>query len=166
MPDADEYPDWDDEFLAEGGLDPYDYEKNDNNHEKDDILGISELQKSMFENKVINTFVKNAYEFGGTSTLLEVLTQVERKMGWRTEIVADKNALDDYMFYRHKTFDEDIWSYYSNSDEYEELLERISFLSEQAMTEFVNLYAGSKNTKNIIRKKLHNIVWTIFKKLS
>ena len=57
---------WDEEEIEEmeASIDaPYD----------DEDSPISELQKSMFESRVIGTFVRNAYDFGGTNTLLEVL---------------------------------------------------------------------------------------------
>lgn len=159
MSEADDYQEWDEEDLAETGQNPY-------NQEDDEGNAISDLQKSLFENRVIDTFVKNAYDFGGTSTLLEVLTHVERKMGWRTEIIADKNALDDYMFYRHETFDEDIWSHYANSDQYHDLIQRVSFMSEKAMSDFVELYSSTSNPRNTIRKKLRDLVWKVFIKFS
>jgi hypothetical protein len=87
-------------------------------------------------------------------------------MGWRTEIIADKNALDDYMFYRHETFDEEIWSYYANSDQYSELIHKVAFLSEHAMSDFVELYSKSGSPKKTFRKQLRNIAWKVFKKLS
>lgn len=159
MSEADDYQEWDEEDLADIEQDPY-------NQEDEESPAISDLQKSMFENRVIRTFVKNAYDFGGTNTLLEVLTHVERKMGWRTEIIADKNALDDYMFYRHETFDENIWSHYANSDQYEELTRRVSFMSEKAMGDFVELYSTAGSPRDTIRKKLRDLAWKVFIKFS
>jgi hypothetical protein len=159
MASNDDYSEWDEEDIA--GLDDESYERDG-----DEDSPMSELQKSMFESRVIGTFVRNAYEFGGTNTLLEVLSCVERKMGWRTEIIADKNALDDYMFYRHETFDEEIWSYYANSDQYSELIHKVAFLSEHAMSDFVELYSKSGSPKKRFRKQMRNIAWKVFKKLS
>jgi hypothetical protein len=153
---------WDEEDIEEmeASIDaPYDYEK-------DEGSALSEMQKHMFENRVISTFVRNAYDFGGTNTLLEVLGHVERKMGWRTEIIADRNALDDYMFYRHETFDEDVWSYYANSDEYEELVRQIAFISEKAMSDFVELYSETSTPKKTFKKKLRKLAWAAYKNLS
>jgi len=132
---------------------------------KNDESSFADIQKQIFESRVIGTFVRNAYDFGGSSTLLEILCYVERKMGWKTEIIADKNALDDYMFYRYQTFDEDIWAHYINSDQYDELAHRVSLMSEKAMSEFVDVYSESTTIKKRFKNKLRKLVWTAYKNL-
>lgn len=161
MGKSDEYSDWDEEEGLAGSENDYD--------EYDDDSGpsnaLNEFQKSIFENKVINTFVRNAHEFGGIDTLLEVLNHVERKMGWRTEIIADKNALDDYMFYRHESFDEDLWLHYTNSHQYETLVHNISYLTEKSMCDFVDVYNNGRTIKQVFIYKLRRFVWRIFKNI-
>jgi len=160
MSESDDYPEWEEEDLSNIESEPYNQEDDEESN------GMDALQKSLFENRVIRTFVKNAFEFGGTDTLLEVLTQVEHKMGWRTEIIADKNALDDYMFYRHQTFDEQIWSHYANSDQYRELTQKVALMSERAMSDFVEAYSSSESTRKVFRKKLRDLAWFFVKKFS
>jgi hypothetical protein len=125
---------------------------------------MSELHKSLFESKVIGTFVKNAYEFGGAGTLFEVLNSVERKMGWRTELVADKSALDDYMFYRYETFDEDVWEYYVNSDEYQKLIHEVAHLSQSSLYRFADKYSRGSTPREIVRGRMRNLLWRLYKK--
>lgn len=161
MGKPDEYSEWDEEDGRVGPNENY----NDDYDDYSESDAISDFQKSIFENKVINTFVVNAHRFGGTNTLLEVLSQVERKMGWRTEILADKNAIDDYMFYRHESFDEDLWACYSNSHQYETLVRNVAYLSEESMRDFVDSYNDGRTTKQAIANKLRRFVWSMYKRI-
>jgi hypothetical protein len=149
----------DDEELTdlddEEGLDVSEEELNE---------AMSELHKSIFENKVISTFVKNAYDFGGTNTLLEVVNCVERKMGWRAELVADRAALDDYMLYRFETFDEEIWEHYLNSDEYQELIYDVAHMSQQSLYRFADKYSVGTSPKQMLRNRVRNMLWRLYKK--
>jgi hypothetical protein len=153
MSDSSSSPEWedDDELIDLNELD-----------EDMPAEALSEFQRAMFENKVIHTFVRNAFDFGGANTLIEVFNQVERKMGWRTEIIADKNALDDYMFYRYETFDEEIWNFYVNSDEYQELTYRIAYLSTEAMLSFADKYARRRTMKEAVRARVRKLLWKVF----
>lgn len=154
MSDASNSPEWedDDELIDLNEIDD------------DDAAGeaLTEFQRAMFENKVIHTFISNAFDFGGVNTLIEVFNHAERKMGWRTEIVADKNALDDYMFYRYGTFDEEIWNYYTNSDEYQKLVHDVAFVSSRSMMDFADKYSGQRTPKKIIRAKFRKLLWKVF----
>lgn len=153
MSDSSSSPEWED-----------DDELIDLNELDDDVPAeaLTEFQRAMFENKVIHTFVRNAFDFGGVNTLIEVFSQVERKMGWRTEIIADKNALDDYMFYRYETFDEEVWDCFVNSDEYQELTYRITYLSTEAMQSFADKYSRRRTMKEAMRARFRKLLWKVF----
>ena len=125
---------------------------------------MSELHKSIFENKVIATFVKNAYDFGGTNTLIEVMNSVERKMGWRAELIADRAALDDYMLYRFETFDEEAWEYYLNSDEFQKLVYDVAHISQASLYRFADKYTIGTSPKQSIRNRVRSILWSLYKK--
>ncbi len=127
-----------------------------------ELNALDAFEKSMFENKVIRTFVINAYEFGGLSTLLEVVSQIERKMGWKMEIIADRDAVDDYMFYRHETFDEDLWNHYINSDQHEGLVRQVAFLSTRTMGDFIDTYSKGPNIKKSILARFRKLLWRIY----
>lgn len=167
MSDSSEYPEWEEE-------DESSYIRNSQYDQDDDLSdeyreielnALDAFEKSMFENKVIRTFIHNAYEFGGLGTLLEVVTQIERKMGWKMEIIADRDAVDDYMFYRHETFDEDLWSHYTNSDQYEDLVRRVAFLSTRTMGDFIDTYSKGPNIKKSIMARIRRFFWRIYSAL-
>ena len=173
MSNSSEYPDWlDDEENASD--DESSYIRNSQYDQDDDLsddpsdielAALNSFEKSMFENKVIRTFVRNAHEFGGISTLLEVVNQIEKRMGWKMEIIADRDAVDDYMFYRHETFDEDLWSHYTNSDRYENLVHQIAFLSTRVMSNFIDTYSKGPNVRKSITAFFRRFVWKVYSKL-
>lgn len=173
MSNSSEYPDWlddeenapDDESLNSRNF-PYDQDDNLSDDPSDiELIALSNFEKSMFENKVIRTFVRNAHEFGGIGTLLEVVNQIERQMGWKMEIIADRDAVDDYMFYRHETFDEDLWSHYTNADRYEDLVRQTAFLSTRAMGDFIDTYSKGPNFKRSTMAFFRRFVWKVYSKL-
>ena len=173
MNNSSEYPDWlDDEEGAPD--DESAYSRNPQYDQDDDLdddpsdmelAALSTFEKSMFENKVIRTFVRNAHEFGGVSTLLEVVNQIERRMGWKMEIIADRDAVDDYMFYRHETFDEDLWSHYTNSDKYDDLVRQTAFLSARMMSNFIDTYSKGPNFKKSMMAQFRRFVWKVYSQL-
>lgn len=155
-----ESSDWDDDDdipgRMEDGLDVSEEEISE---------ALGGMRRSAFENRVIKTFIDNAHEFGGTNTLLEVINSIERKMGWRSEFLADKNALDDYVFFAYETFHEDMWGYYSNSDSFSQLTYDVAFLAERNMTDFTDTYMNGPSLKSSAKSKLRNILWRIYKSL-
>lgn len=173
MSNSSEYPDWlDDEENAPDDENLYSrnsrYDQDDDSDDDPsdiELAALNSFEKSMFENKVIRTFVRNAHEFGGISTLLEVITQIERRMGWKMEIIADRDAVDDYMFYRHETFDEDLWSHYINSDKCEDLIRQTAFLSTRAMGDFIDTYSRGPNVRKSTMGFFRRFVWKVYSKL-
>jgi hypothetical protein len=156
---GDDYSDWDDEDDVAGLTD----EELDVSEEE--INGaLDDMHRAVFEGKVIKTFVSNAYEFGGVNTLIEVLNSIERKMGWRIEFLADRNALDDYAFQEHETFNPDIWEHYANSDSFDQLTYDVTFMSQRNMSEFTDQYFNGPTIKGYLRLKLRAIFWSLYKK--
>ena len=158
---ADDYSesDWDEEEYMSG------HSEDDLDISEDEIKGaMAEMHKAVFEGKVIKTFIHNAFEFGGVSTLLEVLNSMERKMGWRIEFLADRNALDDYVFQEHQTFNPDIWDHYANCDDFDQLTYDVTFMSQRHMAEFVDEYVNGPTLSKFFRSKLRNICWRLYKK--
>jgi len=164
MSNSSEYPEWEEEdetsYITNSQYDQDDDLSDE--YREIELNALDAFEKSMFENRVIRTFVNNAYEFGGLGTLLEVLTQIERKMGWKMEIIADRDAADDYMFYRHETFDEDLWGHYVNSDQYEDLVRQIAFLSTRAMGDFIDTYSVGSSIKKSIMARFRRFFWKIY----
>lgn len=164
MSNSSEYPEWEEEdetsYITNSQYDQDDDLSDE--YREIELNALDAFEKSMFENRVIRTFVNNAYEFGGLGTLLEVLTQIERKMGWKMEIIADRDAADDYMFYRHETFDEDLWGHYVNSDQYEDLVRQVAFLSTRAMGDFIDTYSVGSSIKKSIMARFRRFFWKIY----
>lgn len=164
MSNSSEYPEWEEEdetsYITNSQYDQDDDLSDE--YREIELNALDAFEKSMFENRVIHTFVNNAYEFGGLNTLLEVLTRIERKMGWKMEIIADRDAADDYMFYRHETFDEDLWGHYVNSDQYEDLVRQVAFLSTRAMGDFIDTYSVGSSIKKSIMARFRRFFWKIY----
>lgn len=164
MSNSSEHPEWEEEdetsYITNSQYDQDDDLSDE--YREIELNALDAFEKSMFENKVIRTFVNNAYEFGGLGTLLEAINQVERKMGWKMEIIADRDAVDDYMFYRHETFDEDLWSHYINSDHYEDLVRQVAFLSTRTMGDFIDTYSVGPNIKKSITARFRRFFWKIY----
>jgi len=164
MSNSSEYPEWEEEdetsYITNSQYDQDDDLSDE--YREIELNALDAFEKSMFENRVIRTFVNNAYEFGGLGTLLEVLTQIERKMGWKMEIIADRDAADDYMFYRHETFDEGLWGHYANSDQYEDLVRQVAFLSTRAMGDFIDTYSVGSSIKKSIMARFRRFFWKIY----
>ena len=137
--------------------DPYLIEIEDLTILPDSADSFEELRRSIVENKAIADFLKNAYSFGGESTLIEVLNSIERKMGWRTEILADKSALDDYLFYRYGLFDDEAWDSYINSDEFDDFSAFISELSQAQIFRFADRHARQLSIRDTIRECLKKL---------
>lgn len=160
---ADEYSDsgsdWDEEEDISGLTD------DDLDVGEDEIKGaLADMHKAVFEGKIIKTFIRNAYEFGGVNTMLEVLNSMERKMGWRIEFLADKNALDDYILQEHSTFNPDIWEHYANSSNFDQLTYDVTFISQRHMGEFADEYIDGPTLSKTVRLKMRNICWRLYKK--
>ena len=157
--------------MSESSSSDWDDEEDLTDLSDDDITqdelneAITEMHKSIFESKVISTFVQNAHEFGGTNTLMEVINAVERKLGWRTEIVADKNALDDYVFYKYETFNEDMWDHYINSDKFVQLSCDVAYISQRSLFDFADLYSSGPSVTMTLRQKLRAFIWNIYKRI-
>jgi hypothetical protein len=113
-----------------------------------EAMAIEEFRRMMLHDRIISDFVNEAWEVGGIDTITEVLSHIERKVGWRTEILATSGALDDIMLYEHETFNPLVWDFYTNSDEHEQLIYDVVYESEIAMRKFARRLAGKETTKD------------------
>jgi len=145
--------DWDDEndpvFIS------------DEDYDDEDATPLEEFRKMMIQDRIITDFIDEAWEFGGIATIADVVNHIERKIGWRTEVIADRGALEDYMFYSHNIFNPHIWDLYTNSDEHQDLVIDVAYECEVAMQRFALRAAGKLTTKDrfkaLARKMLRNL---------
>jgi hypothetical protein len=148
---------------------PFDWEDendpvfiSDEDYDDEETTPLEEFRKMMIQDRIITDFIDEAWEFGGIATISDVINHIERKIGWRTEIIADRGALDDYMFYDYSQFNPHLWDLYTNSDEHQELVIDVAYESEVAMHRFVKRAAGKLTTKDrfkaLARKLLRNLV--------
>lgn len=132
--------DWDDEnepvFISDE-----DYE----GHEEPTAL--EEFRRLMMQDRIIQEFVNDAWKFGGLETISDVINHIERKAGWRMEIIADAANLDNFQFYRYDSFVPINWELYMNSDEFSDLVLDIAYESEMAMRKFAKRANADLSTR-------------------
>lgn len=134
---------------------PFDWEDendpvfiSDEDYDDEEATPLEEFRKMMIQDRIITDFIDEAWEFGGIATIADVVNHIERKIGWRTEVIADRGALDDYMFYQHNVFNPNIWDLYTNSDEHQDLVMDVAYECEVAMHRFSMRAAGKLTTKD------------------
>ena len=143
---------------------PFDWEDendpvfiSDEDYDEEETTPLEDFRRLFIQDRIISEFVNEAWDFGGIATIADVMNHIERKIGWRTEVIADKSALDDYMFYQHDTFHPHIWDAYTNSDEYQDLVLGIAYECDIAMQSFVTRSIGGLTTKARLRKIARNM---------
>lgn len=156
-------PEWDDEepTIFDGDepifIDDDDYEG--------DIGSLDDLKKEIFQDKVIHSFVTEAFQFNGREAINEILCSIERKMGWKLEIVATQGQIEDEILKSINSFDEDGWVNYIMSDEYQKMTYRANYVSEFAVDEFISAYYGSPTMGQRFRRYIKNKAWSFFQYL-
>ncbi len=156
-------PDWDDE-------DPTTYDSDepifiDDDEFDGDPIGLEELKKEIFQDKVIHSFVQEAFQFNGREAINEILCEIERKMGWKLEIVATRGSIDDAVLEQTNTFDEDAWIRYLMSDEYSTMSYRVIYESELAIDEFMNNNYESLGIGARFRRYIKRMAWNLFQNI-
>ena len=156
-------PEWDDEepTIFDGDepifIDDDDYEG--------EIGSLDDLKKEIFQDKVIHSFVTEAFQFNGREAINEILNSIERKMGWKLEIVATQGRIEDEILKNINSFDEDGWINYIMSDEYQKMTYRANYISEFAVDEFISAYYGSLTMGQRFRRYIKNKAWSFFQYL-
>lgn len=146
MSDTAGQPEWDDDdpiFISEDGLEFDD----DGNLISGDMepIALDEFRKLMLQDRIISDFIEDAINFGGTATIIDIVNHIERRLGWKMEIIADKGAVDDTLFFQWDTFNPEAWEFFTNSDEYTELTRRVAFESILATQNFTKRITGNQS---------------------
>lgn len=137
--------DWDDDN------DPVHMEDEYHIDDDDEGTSIEDFQRLVHQEKIITNFVNEAFMFGGAATIVDLLNNIDRKMGWRTEIIGEASALDDTMLYVYNSFDPDAWDLWVNSDENTKLRLDVAYESAIAMRQFAQKLTGNTTTKSRFR---------------
>ena len=107
----------------------------------------------------ISQFVEYEYKNDGINAITEILHAVESCTLWRLEIIADSHGLDDYVFARYNTFDNNAWLFFLNSPEFEQMTHDITLLSNIAAESFTRIHFDKKPTyKQVFREFLMRAV--------
>lgn len=155
MSDSMNSPDWDDDEPI--FIDDDDFEG--------DSLSLDELKKEIFQDKVIHGFVQEAFQFNGREAINEILSEIERKMGWKLEIIATRGSIEDAVLERTNTFDEDAWIRFLMSDVYDRMSYRVIYESELAVDEFMDDSYESLSLGARARRYIKKIVWNLFQNI-
>jgi hypothetical protein len=163
MSESPNSPDWDDEDPATfDGDEPIFIDDEDFPGE---IPSLTELKREIFQDRVIHSFVREAWGFNGREAINEIILEVERKMGWKLEIVATQGAVDNSLMDLKNTFDEDAWIHYLMSDEYRVMTYRVLYESELAVDDFMVRFYGNLPLGARIRRYIKNKLWNLFANL-
>jgi hypothetical protein len=153
MPNSEGPFDWEDEndpvFIS------------DEDYSGEESTPLEDFRRLMIQDRIISDFVNEAWDFGGIATIADVVNHIERKIGWRTEIIADKSALDDYMFFENDVFDRDIWDTYTNSDEFQELVYEVAYQSEFSMRLFAKRECGQLTVRDRFKIAVRNLLYKL-----
>lgn len=107
----------------------------------------------------ISRFVEYAYKSDGLNAITEILHAVEASTLWRLEIIADSHGLDDFIFARYNTFDDNAWLFFLNSPQFEQMTYDITMLSNIAAESFTRVHFDKKPTyKHVFRDFLLRVV--------
>jgi len=155
MSDSMNSPDWDDDEPI--FIDDEDFEG--------DSLSLDELKKEIFQDKVIHGFVQEAFQFSGREAINEILSEIERKMGWKLEIIATRGSIEDAVLERTNTFDEDAWIRFLMSDVYDRMSYRVIYESELAVDEFMDDSYESLSLGARARRYIKKTVWNLFQNI-
>lgn len=155
MSDSMNSPDWDDDEPI--FIDDDDFEG--------DSLSLDELKKEIFQDKVIHGFVQEAFQFNGREAINEILSEIERKMGWKLEIIATRGSIEDAVLERTNTFDEDAWIRFLMSDVYDRMSYRVIYESELAVDEFMDDSYESLSLGARARRYIKKKVWNLFQNI-
>ena len=155
MSDSMNSPDWDDDEPI--FIDDDDFEG--------DSLSLDELKKEIFQDKVIHGFVQEAFQFNGREAINEILSEIERKMGWKLEIIATRGSIEDAVLERTNTFDEDAWIRFLMSDVYDRMSYRVIYESELAVDEFMDDSYESLGLGARARRYIKKTVWNLFQNI-
>lgn len=152
-------PEWDDE-------DPIVYDGDEpifiNDEEfGEDIPSLEDLKREIFQDKVIHSFVAEAFQFNGREAINEILYEIERKMGWKLEIIATRGSIDDAILQSTNSFDEDGWIKYIMSNQFQQMNYRVIYQAELSVDEFIEdnyMPIGlGQQIRRYIKRKLYNL---------
>lgn len=152
-------PEWDDEdpILYDGDEPIY---INDEEF-GEDIPSLEELKREIFQDKVIHSFVAEAFQFNGREAINEILYEIERKMGWKLEIIATRGSIDDAILQNTNSFDEDGWIKYIMSNQFQQMNYRVIYQAELSVDEFIeDNYAPiglGQQIRRYIKQKLYSL---------
>ena len=159
MSDSMNSPEWDDE-------DPIVYDGDEpifiNDEEfGEDIPSLEDLKREIFQDKVIHSFVAEAFQFNGREAINEILYEIERKMGWKLEIIATRGSIDDAILQSTNSFDEDGWIKYIMSNQFQQMNYRVIYQAELSVDEFIEdnyMPIGlGQQIRRYIKRKLYNL---------
>jgi hypothetical protein len=137
--------DWDDDS------DPVNMEEEYHMDDDEEGTSLEDFKRLVHQERIITRFVDEAYMFGGAATIADVLNNIDRKMGWRTEIIGEASALDDTMLFVYNSFNPDAWDLWTNSDENMKLRLDVAYEASIAMRQFAQKLTGNTTTKGRFR---------------
>lgn len=159
MSDTAGQPEWDDDdpiFISE---DEFEFDDDGNIVSGSmEIMALDDFRKLMLQDRIISDFIEDAIQFGGTPTIIDIINHIERRLGWKMEIIADKGAVDDSLFFQWETFNPEAWEFFINSDEYADLTRRVAFESILATQNFAKRITGNQSNGERVK---HFIVRTL-----
>lgn len=156
-------PDWDDEEFSSSGNDEPIFIDDDDY--PDDSYNLSDIKKHIFQEKVIHSFVEEAYAFTGREAIAEILSSLERKMGWKLEIIATRGSIDNALLAETNTFDEDAWIRFLMSKDYEIMTYRIAYESELAVDNFMESSYRPTSLKTKMHRYIKAKAWNLFQNI-
>jgi hypothetical protein len=146
--------------------DMFDWEDDDDDdvsiifeQDADDFMSDDDEDWQYQRQRQISRFVEYAYKADGLQAINDILHAVESCTLWRLEIIADSNGLDDFIFARYNTFDDNAWLFFINSPEYEQMTYDITMISNIAAESFARVHFDKKPTyKHLFRNFLMRVV--------
>lgn len=149
--------------------DMFDWEDDDDDDvsiafdSSEESFSIDDDEWDFHRKQQIARFVEYAYKTDGIQAITEILHAVESCTLWRLEIIADANGLDDFIFARHNTFDDNAWLFFTNSPEFDQMTYDITMLSNIAAETFSRVHFNKKPT---YRHIFINFLMRVIRRLS
>ena len=85
-----------------------------------------------------NHIVQRMEESFGEEAVVDLLYAIDRNMAWATEIIANRDEVENILFERHGAFDHDIWNKVQETKAWGKMIRQVVKISKRYLGEAVD----------------------------
>jgi len=133
--------------------------------EATDYSNMLDVYCQMISERKFNRMVQELKDSEGDRGVIQLLFAIEKATGWHMEIMGSRANVDDEMISKYNKFDPYAWEKVKNSDEWQDAIYKVAYISGRAMDLAVQQIAQPIGRDDKTRASIRKFLWSAWKAL-